>query len=107
MQKRQQTKAWRQVRGWMDYYGLDEDTFATLVATTGGCSREAVYGAIDGINRPPFVVAQAIQTVTAVDAYDWYVCEHEDVRAVTSSGTIVAISTGAAVATPANDTLVA
>lgn len=104
MRKRQYTKALRQVRGWMDYYGLDEEAFVVLVTTMGDCSRDAIYGALDGVHRPPFVVAQAIQAVTAVDAYDWYVSEHEDVRAVTSSGTVLAIP---AASLPANDILVA
>ncbi|MBK6696978.1 MAG: hypothetical protein IPG50_33060 [Myxococcales bacterium] len=68
------SKALRQVWGWMDVYELDALAFADLVAGVGGCTREGVLAVVSG-RRPAFCVARAIETVTRVDAHDWFVEE--------------------------------
>lgn len=73
------SKAARQVRGWMDVYELDDDSFSSLVADAGDCSRDAVLAVLDG-RRPAFCVARAIETVTGVDAHDWFVDEGRKAR---------------------------
>jgi hypothetical protein len=78
------SKAARQVRGWLDYYELDEHTFAGLVESVGGCTREAVLATIVEGRRPAFCVARAIEVVTGVDAHDWFIEEATTVRRATT-----------------------
>lgn len=75
------SKAARQVSGWMDYYSLDVDSFATLVEGVGGVSREAVLSTVLDGRRPVVLVARAIEKVTGVDADDWFVDERSPLHA--------------------------
>lgn len=59
----------------MDFYALDVDTFASLVASIGGCSEDAVSSSLLSGKRPAFSVARAIEVVTGVDAHDWFIEE--------------------------------